>query len=72
MKRSQKAEILAYLKKNGTITSMQAIEMFGATRLSGIIFMLRKEGYNIATLDTSIKDRFGTRKNIATYKLLDR
>lgn len=72
MKRSQKAEILAYLKKNGTITSMQAIEMFGATRLSGIIFMLRKEGYNIATLDTSIKDRFGARKNIATYKLLDR
>ena len=70
MKKTQKAMILDYLKQNGTITSMQAIEKFGATRLSGIIFALRKEGYEITTLDTSIKDRYGTRKTIATYKLL--
>lgn len=72
MKKSQRELILEHLKRYGTLTSMQAIELYGATRLSGIIFTLRKEGYNITTLDTSIKDRYGTRKTIATYKLLDR
>lgn len=71
MKKSQKTMILDYLKQHGTITSLQAIDMFGATRLSGIIFTLRKEGYDIATLDTAIKDRYGTRKTIATYKLMN-
>ena len=71
MKKSQKTMILDYLKQHGTITSLQAIDMFGATRLSGIIFTLRNEGYDIATLDTAIKDRYGTRKTIATYKLMN-
>ena len=36
-KTSKHNEVLNYLKKNGSITSMEAIEMFGATRLSAII-----------------------------------
>lgn len=51
-------EVLNYLKKHKTITSMQAIEMFGATRLSAIIFQLRKK-YVINTLRVEIVDRYG-------------
>ena len=51
-------EVLNYLKKHKTITSMQAIEMFGATRLSAIIFQLRKK-YLINTLRVEIVDRYG-------------
>jgi DNA-binding GntR family transcriptional regulator len=48
---SKKAKVLKYIQthKKG-ITSMQAIDMFKATRLSAIIFELRKK-YIILTID---------------------
>lgn len=47
---SKKAKVLKYIQthKKG-ITSMQAIEMFKATRLSAIIFELRKR-YKIMSI----------------------
>ena len=48
MKRpTQKSEVLAYMEAGHKITSTLAIRMFGATRLSDIIFKLRKDGYNL-------------------------
>lgn len=41
-KTTQKAEVLEYLKKNCTLTSMEAFDLFGATRLAAIIFELRR------------------------------
>ena len=35
-------KVLEHLQKNNTITSMEAIDLYGATRLSDIIFKLRK------------------------------
>lgn len=46
---SQEKEVLKHLQINRTITSMEAINLYGATRLSAIIFNLRKKGYNIKT-----------------------
>ena len=40
--RSQQKDVLEYLKEHGSITSMQAWEMFHATRLASIIHRLRK------------------------------
>lgn len=48
-KKSQKSEILAYLKLHKAITSFEAFEMFHITRLASIIFRLRKEGHSIRT-----------------------
>lgn len=42
--KSQTSEIINLLRKQGYITSYEAIEKFGATRLSGIIFILRERG----------------------------
>lgn len=58
--------VLEYLKrtKNG-ITSLEAIEMFGATRLSAIIFDLKDRGYIIKDRFEECVDRYG---NVARYK----
>ena len=44
---TQKNKVLNWLKVNDTITSMEAFEVFKITRLSAIINVLRKEGYDI-------------------------
>lgn len=63
--------VLDHLEKYGTITSLEAIELYGATRLSAIIFTLRKRGYDIVTEDMPFTDRFGTKSNYGKYILND-
>lgn len=51
---TQRQQVLNHLKTNGTITSWEAITLFRATRLSGIIYSLRKSGYPItSTMETN-------------------
>ena len=64
-------KVLEYLQEQGTITSWEAIEKFGATRLSAIIFNLRKKGYDISTINTDFIDRYGNEGRYAIYKLND-
>lgn len=59
--------VLDHLKKHGTITSMEAIENYGATRLSAIIFSLRKKGYSIETIDVKGVDRYGNNMVYGKY-----
>jgi len=49
------AKVLRHLQDNGNITSWEAIQLYRATRLSAIIFNLRKK-YNISTLMVENKD----------------
>ena len=58
--------VLNYLKQNGSLTSMQAFELFGATRLSAIIFNLKSK-YNIVTQDMECIDRYGHVCHFAKY-----
>ena len=62
-------EVLKYLQTHGSITSMEAINLFGATRLSAIIFNLRKKGHNITSVDKTTKDRYGHTVPYAEYRL---
>ena len=57
--------ILAHLKKGLTITSLEALQMFGCMRLASRISDLRKRGENI------IVDRVKTTngKSVAQYHL---
>lgn len=61
--------VLQHLKKKGNITSWEAIQMYGATRLSAIIFNLRKRGYIIDSLMVDRMDRFGNECRYAKYVL---
>ena len=65
--KSQADAILWHLKKYGSITSYEAIKEYGATRLSGIIFNHRKDGYNIDSIPITKKTRFGRTTTIAKY-----
>lgn len=69
MKESKKNDVLKHLKRYKSITSMTAFEKYGATRLSAIIFNLRKEGWNIITEEIEIKDRHGNNCRYANYIL---
>ena len=68
-KTTQEKEVLDYLRKIGSITSWEAIVEFGATRLSAIIYNLRKKGYNVETNDVIVKNRYGNATVIAKYVL---
>ena len=46
-KESQNSKILAHLKEGKSITPIGALNKFGCFRLSGRIYDLKKEGYNI-------------------------
>ena len=62
---------MQHLRGGKTITSLEAINLYSATRLSAIIFCLREKGHNIVTIPITIKDRFGNSCQYAKYKLLD-
>lgn len=70
-KTSKTEKVLNHLEKYKTITSLEAIELYGATRLSAIIFNLRKRGYNIITEDLPFVDRFGTKSHYGKYILVE-
>jgi hypothetical protein len=61
--------VLGWLKTGAGISSMEAIKQFGATRLSAIIFNLKRKGYNIETVWCEGRDRFGNQTRFARYYL---
>ena len=69
-KKTNKTEkVLEHLQMHGYITSLEAIELYGATRLSDIIYRLRKRNYDISTIDIPFTDRFGTKSAYGKYVL---
>lgn len=68
LKKSQIKDVLAFMRENGSITSMQAFEKFHITRLAGIIYRLRKYGYDIDTQDNVCYTKYGI-CNYAVYIL---
>jgi len=63
-------QVKEHLIKKGNISSLVAIEKYSATRLSAIIFNLRKQGYDITTTPMKIKDRNGNDCTYGLYKLI--
>jgi hypothetical protein len=57
-------QVLNHLKENGSIDSWTAIQQYGATRLSAIIFVLRGRGFDIVSIPNSVLDR---NKNVCNY-----
>ena len=71
-KKTNKTEkVLEHLHTHGYITSLEAIELYKATRLSDIIFRLRKRNYNIKTIDIPFVDSYGTKSSYGKYVLIE-
>ena len=62
-------KITEHLQQYGCITSLEAIELYKATRLSAIIFNLRKRGLNIETIYIPFVDIYGTKSTYGKYVL---
>lgn len=60
------ALVLKHLRENKTITSWEAIEKYGATRLSAIIFELRKK-HCINSVDKIFTDKYGDTSTFTQY-----
>ena len=67
-RRGSRKAILEHLKRD-TLTSKQAFELYGVTRLSAIIFDFREAGMDIDTIPTEGETRFGEHCTYATYRL---
>ena len=70
MKQTQMSSIREYLENGNSITSMQAYQMFGCTRLSAKIFDMRKSGMKIQTEMIDCVTRYGRTTQCARYTLV--
>lgn len=62
--------VLKHLLDGGSITSWAAIQKYGATRLSAIVFKLKKEGFDIQDEWVEEYDRFGNKTRFKKYWLV--
>ena len=57
--KTQWKDISTHLREHGSITSMEAWDRYHITRLSAVIFTLRKMGYVIETQDCTGANEYG-------------
>lgn len=67
---TQTEMVLWHLQNCGSITSWEAIQKYGATRLSAIIYSLRKKGYPISMKLEQSKTRYGEPVQYGVYTLM--
>lgn len=59
-----------YLEKHPRgLTSLEAIRLFGATRLSDIVYRLKKRGMRISSTTIPVQDRDGFTCYVSVYRL---
>ena len=77
MTKTQTSDILQHLKDGRRLTQKEAINEYGAYRLSGIIHSLRNQGNRIESIPLDVPTRYkksdGTTRNanIVEYKLME-
>ena len=70
MRLTQEMLVAKHLKEYGSITSLEAINRYGATRLSAIIYKLKhKRGLDIISESETVTTRYGAKARIAKYIL---
>lgn len=68
IKFSQRDDIIRHLMTEGSITAWEAIKEYGSTRLSAIVYELRKQGWNIESEMVTAKNRYGNPVTFARYR----
>lgn len=66
---TQRKRVLDYIEEFGSISSLEAFRDLGVTRLSAVIFDLKKEGHEFDTVTERSKNRFGENTAYARYSL---
>ena len=68
--KSHERQILDYMEKHGSITSMEAIRAFRCTRLAARISDLKRHGHQIKRDMVEVKDHNGDTTRVAKYYLV--
>lgn len=68
-KRTQTGDVLAHLIEHGSITTIEAFQKYGCTRLSARIYDYRALGYEIESDSMTTKNRYGNPVTVAVYRL---
>lgn len=68
---SQCNRILEHMKINGGITSLEAFEQYGCTRLASRICDLRREGHKITAKHEKSQNRYGESVIYCRYYLAE-
>lgn len=69
MKYTQKDRVLRHLQDFGNITSWESFKEYGITRLSAIIYMLKRDGYIFGEEWISTKNRYNEKTSFKKYIL---
>lgn len=67
---TQHQRIVEYMRKNGSITALQAMLNLGCMRLSSRISELKKQGYKIKSEFVEDKNRYGDKVHYKRYSLI--
>ncbi len=71
VKTAQHVMVLNYMKDFGSITSYQAFQDLGVTRLSACIYTLRKHGLKISSKRVATRNRYNDTVYFSKYKLYE-
>lgn len=66
---NKSAKILEHMKLHGSITQMEAWDIFRASRLSALIFLYKARGYNIESVWEHGVNKDGERTRWTRYYL---
>lgn len=69
MKTTQNQRVMKYMKDNGSITQIDALNKCGCMRLASRISDLKKEGYPIKRKMITVINQFGETCSVAQYSL---
>lgn len=65
--KAQKQRTVEHLEKHGKITSLEAIKLYGNTRLSGTMWALKQDGYKFNTRRIKVKNRYEKYTYVTEY-----
>ena len=66
---SQNQRILAYMNEFGSITSLEAMRDLGVYRLASRVADLRKLGYLVVSDWVEVRNRWGEKTRVKSYRL---
>lgn len=70
MKTTQTQQVIKHLRYYGKISSWEAFQEYGITRLSARIHNLRQSGFNIKSEKKTTTTRLGNKTTYAEYTLI--
>lgn len=68
-KSSQRLRVMQHLKEGKTLTSLEALRLYGIMRLPNRISELRRRGEQIEKTTITVENKYGESVRVAEYRL---